>query len=243
MFDDIDPRVSVSYKIVPKLFDLEKRIDEFEKMKFPELCLPKGHKKKKKKKRPNRSVIRTIEKIPKKNSSVHISLRPSPMPDFKLPKIEKEKLGPGCYFSQVVETLPGSYISKESRFKSSLEERAKYFTTKRNYSDNIELFQSIEKRNKDLEQFLPVIKEKNTKEKIKDREIKSKIQQKAKEILEDIEQKVKSEKYHEKISKHEWKNKIQELSGLAKVCYNILGVLEIASLIRQKIIRSKVIFI
>lgn len=232
----------MSYKIVPKLFDLEKRIDEFEKMKFPELCLPKGYKKKKKK-RANRSVIRTVEKIPKKNSSVHISLRPTPLPDFKLPKIDKEKLGPGCYFSQVVEKMSGSYISKETRFQSSLEERAKYFTSKRNYSENLELFQSIEKRNKDLEQFLPVIKEKNTKEKIKDREIKSKIQQKAKEILEDIEQKVKFEKYHEKINKHEWKNKIQELSGFAKVCFNILGGLEIASLIKQKITRIKVNFI
>ena len=234
-------RETSSLKYVPRLQNLEAQIKEFQNIKFPDLKLPKLRKKKKKK--GAKSAVRPSKLTPERKIHIPASLKPSPMPEFKLPNIDKQRLGPGSYFSNVREVLPGSYISKGSRFENSIDEQIKFFDKKKHNSDNSELFISIEKRNKDLAQFMPEVKGRYAKDKAKERDIKFKIQQKTKEILEDYDQRIKEEKYNEKIGQKEWKLKLQELRGLACVFYNIIGILEISSLIRRKLINKIVIFI
>ena len=234
-------RDAITSNYVTRLQKLEAQIKDFQNIKFPDLKLPKLRKKKKKK--GARSAMRPNKLTPERIINIPASLRPSPMPEFRLPNIDKERLGPGCYFSNAREVLPGSYIPRGSRFENSIEEQLKFLDKKKYNSDNYEMFVSIEKRNKDLDQFMPESKERNFKEKAKERDIRLKIQQKTKEILEEYDQRTKEERYFEKVSKKEWKLKLQELGGLARVLYNMIGILEISSLIRGRLTNKLVIFI
>ena len=189
-----------SYQIPMHLKNLEAQIEAFQKNKFPVLCLPKLKRKKRKK------TVSTIPKIiesPPRKINIPSSLRPSPIPEFKLPKMSNRYIGPGSYYSEIKELVPGSYIPKQPRFLSSFEEKVNYFMNKKTPSEDIDFSQIIEKRNKDLEKFSPDAKERYSKEKVKEHDFRLKIQKKTKEILEGHDKKTKEEKYSEKISKYE----------------------------------------
>ena len=198
--DITTPRPMNSYQIPMHLKNLEAQIEAFQKNKFPVLCLPKLKRKKRKK------TVSTIPKIiesPPRKINIPSSLRPSPIPEFKLPKMSNRYIGPGSYYSEIKELVPGSYIPKQPRFLSSFEEKVNYFMNKKTPSEDIDFSQIIEKRNKDLEKFSPDAKERYSKEKVKEHDFRLKIQKKTKEILEGHDKKTKEEKYSEKISKYE----------------------------------------
>ena len=190
-----------SYHIPSQLKYLEVQIEKFQKLKFPDLSLPKLNNKKKKRKK-YKSTERTTSSCPLKKVDIPSSLLPSPTPDFKLPKINNNSIGPGSYFSDVKEALPGSYIPRVPRFLTSFEEKISHFIKKKDPLDNGDLFHIIEKRNKNLEKFSPDARERYSKEKVKENEMKIKIQKKAKEILEENEKKIREEKYLDKVNKY-----------------------------------------
>ena len=209
VFDEINSGLeSVPNESKPNIFptslnfkDLEERIAAFEKIKKPVLKLPKLNKKRKR--HVGRSLNRNDNKSPQRKINIPLSLRPTPMPEFKLPSIDNSNLGPGSYFSPIRDKLPGVHFSKQSRFSDNFEDIINNFMKKRQHSENNEICQVIEKRNKRLEQFLPENKEKYIKEKVKERDLKIKIHQRAKEILGEFEKKSKEERYLEKVNKHE----------------------------------------
>jgi hypothetical protein len=87
----------------------------------------------------------------------------------------------------------------------------------------------------ELIKFLPGNRQKLEKEKIKEREIKNKIQKKAKDILEETIKKSKEEKYIDKLSKHEWRNMLTELNGLSRLLFLYISALNISFVIKCKI--------
>jgi hypothetical protein len=224
------------------LQELEARISAFQKLKVPALRLP-GKKKKRRKKREVKSVIDEKSDSTERKVIIPLSLRPSPTPDFKLPQLNTSRLGPGSYQLNIRENIPGLYLPQQSRFLSGFDDKIKFFMAKKHSCDNSDLLQIIEKRNKQLEKFIPEIKQKIIIEKAKERDFKAKVLKKTKQILGEQEKKIKEEKYTEKIFKYEWRSKIFELGNLARLLYGIIGLLDVSSLFHFKIIYIKVITI
>lgn len=212
---------------------LEQQIESFQEFKFPKLRLPKT--KKKKKNRTAKSVTRTHEQCIEKKINMPSSLRPTPMPDFYLPKIDNVNLGPGYYSTQPKDPTPGIYISNQARFSNNIEDQLSFILHRNQSNDPSLSYIMIEKRNMELIKFLPGNRQKLEKEKIKEREIKNKIQKKTKDILEETIKKSKEEKYIEKLTKHEWRNMLTELNDLSRLLFIYISALNISFVIKCKI--------
>ncbi|OMJ67276.1 hypothetical protein SteCoe_35602 [Stentor coeruleus] len=227
-----DKKSYVRQNLTHNLQLLEQQIVAFQDAKFPKLRLPKTQKKWKK--RTTKSVTRTHEQCIEKKVNIPSSLRPTPIPDFHLPKIDAN-LGPGCYSTQPKDPTPGVYISNQARFTTNIEDQLNFILHRNQSNDPSLSCIMIEKRNMELIKFLPGNRQKLEKEKIKEREIRSKIQKKAKDILEETIKKSKEEKYIEKLTKHEWRNMITELNGLSRVLFIYISSINIAFVIKCKI--------
>ncbi|OMJ72297.1 hypothetical protein SteCoe_29291 [Stentor coeruleus] len=212
---------------------LEQQIKEFKDAKFPKLRLPDTNKKKKKK--ATKSVTRTQEEFIEKKVNIPSCLKPEPMPDFHFPKIDNTNLGPGCYSTQPKDSSPGFYISNQARFTNNIEDQLNVILHKNQSNDHSSSYMAIEKRNKELIKFLPENRQKLEKEKIKEREMRNKIQKKTKDTLEETIKKFKEDKYIEKITKHEWRNMLIGLNGLSRILFIYISAISIGFIIKCKI--------
>lgn len=224
-------------KIGYHLRQLEERIETFQETKFCNLKVPRN--KKSKKKIPTKSVNKTQSPTTEKKINIPISLKPTPMPSFHLPKLESINLGPGCYSTQAKNQTPRIFISNQSRFSNNLDDQLNVIF-QRNHSGDVPRNNSIEKRNMELEKFLPENRVKFEKQKSKEREIKGQIHKKTKEIIENDEKKVKEEKYIEKIARHKWKNAVAGMSEFSRLMLIIIASMNVAFVLNNQIENTKV---